>query len=63
MITVARDALAAPLARAETFYRHQIMLRGRQMSKLSHALASMMERVSLPAEISLIIDIDPVNLA
>src|SRR5207302_1330416 len=30
----------APLARAETFYRYQLMLRTRAMTKLSHAIAT-----------------------
>ena len=53
----------APLLRAETFYRHQIMLRTRQMSKLSHLLAKQLETLKLPEDISLVVDIDPVNLA
>lgn len=53
----------APLLRAETFYRHQIMLRTRQMSKLSHLLAKLTETLKLPEDISLVADIDPVNLA
>ncbi|MDQ6630840.1 MAG: primosomal protein N', partial [Verrucomicrobiota bacterium] len=53
----------APLARAETFFRYQIMLRTKQMTKLSHTLAKMQESLSLPDEVSMTIDIDPVNLA
>ena len=53
----------APLARAETFYRHQIMLRTRQMSRLSLLLAAFSSKLAWPEEISMTIDIDPVNLA
>ena len=53
----------APLARAETFYRYQIMLRTRQMSRLSLILATFSSGLSWPDEISMTIDIDPVNLA
>jgi primosomal protein N' (replication factor Y) len=53
----------APLARAESHYRYQIMLRTRQMTKLSQHLAKMAETLALPDDISLAIDIDPVNLA
>ncbi|MBI3851423.1 MAG: primosomal protein N' [Verrucomicrobia bacterium] len=53
----------APLARAETYYRYQIMLRTRQMTKLSQHLAKLMESLALPEDISLTVDIDPVNLA
>jgi primosomal protein N' (replication factor Y) len=52
----------APLARAETFYRYQIMLRTRQMSRLSKQLADLRETLTLPEDVSLIVDIDPVNL-
>ena len=53
----------SPLLQAKTFYRHQIMLRTRQMSKLSHLLAQQLETLKLPEDISLVVDIDPVNLA
>jgi primosomal protein N' (replication factor Y) len=53
----------APLARAETFYRYQIMLRTRQMSQLSRHLAKFIEALELPEEITLTVDIDPVDLA
>jgi primosomal protein N' (replication factor Y) len=53
----------APLLRAETFYRYQIMLRTRQMSKLSQQLAKLTETMKLPEDISLTVDIDPVNLS
>lgn len=53
----------APLARAESFYRYQIMLRVRQMSKLSAVLARLQDTTPLPEDITLTVDIDPVNLA
>ena len=53
----------APLLRAETYYRHQIMLRTRQMSTLSRHLAATTQALSLPTEVALSVDIDPVNLA
>jgi primosomal protein N' (replication factor Y) len=53
----------APLLRAETFYRYQIMLRARQMSKLSQSLGKLIETLALPDDVSLTVDIDPVNLA
>lgn len=52
----------SPLLRAETFYRYQIMLRTRQMTKLSQALAPMLAEMALPDDVSLVVDIDPVNL-
>jgi primosomal protein N' (replication factor Y) len=53
----------APLARAETFYRYQLMLRTRQMTALSKHLAKLIESLQLPDDVTLTVDIDPVNLA
>jgi len=52
----------APLLKAETYYRYQIMLRTRSMSKLSHALAKMVAGLTLPDEVTMAVDIDPVSL-
>jgi primosomal protein N' (replication factor Y) len=52
----------APLLRAETFYRYQIMLRTRAMSKLSQTLAKIIGTLALPDDVTLAVDIDPVNL-
>jgi primosomal protein N' (replication factor Y) (superfamily II helicase) len=52
----------APLMRAETYYRYQIMIRVGQMSRLSRQLAQVFESFGLPEELRLTIDIDPVNL-
>jgi len=52
----------APLLRAEQFYRYQIMLRTRAMTKLSQALAKIVQSLALPEDVSLTVDIDPVNL-
>ncbi|HXJ60363.1 MAG TPA: primosomal protein N' [Verrucomicrobiae bacterium] len=53
----------APLARAESFYRYQIMLRTPQMTRLSRHLAHFIETLELPDEVTLTVDIDPVDLA
>jgi primosomal protein N' (replication factor Y) (superfamily II helicase) len=53
----------APLLRAETFYRYQIMLKTRQMSALSSRLVKIIENFSPPEDVSLTVDIDPVDLA
>jgi primosomal protein N' (replication factor Y) (superfamily II helicase) len=52
----------APLLRAETFYRYQIMLRTRRMSAMSKHLAELTQRLSLPEDVTLTVDIDPVAL-
>jgi primosomal protein N' (replication factor Y) len=53
----------APLLRAETFYRYQIMLRTERMTTLSSQLARLTHTLSLPADVGLAVDIDPVDLA
>ena len=52
----------APSLRAETFYRYQLMLRTGRMSELSRQLAGIATRLSFPDDVTLTIDIDPVNL-
>jgi len=52
----------APVLRAETFYRYQIMLRARRMSEISRRLAQLTQTLVLPEEVSLAVDIDPVDL-
>ena len=52
----------APLLRAETYYRHQIMLRVQRMPPLSKRLAQIVPSFTLPDDVSLSIDIDPVDL-
>jgi primosomal protein N' len=52
----------APLARAETKFRYQLMLRTKQMSKLSHRLADLNKNIALADDVAMMIDVDPVNL-
>ena len=52
----------APLLRAETFYRYQLMLRTRQMPRVSKVLGRLLETVELPEDVTLTVDIDPVSL-
>jgi primosomal protein N' (replication factor Y) len=52
----------APLVRAESHFRHQIMLRTVAMSRLSTDLGSLVAEWPLPEDLQLMVDIDPVNL-
>jgi len=52
----------APLARAETYYRYQLMLRTRQMTRLSRSLEGLLAKLELPEDVSLAVDVDPVSL-
>jgi primosomal protein N' (replication factor Y) len=60
---VIQGPAAAPLARAESFYRYQIMLRTRQMAAASRTLANLIDGLGLPDDVQLSADIDPVDLA
>jgi primosomal protein N' (replication factor Y) (superfamily II helicase) len=53
----------APLLRAESYYRYQIMLRAARMSSLSQRLAGLTQTFALPEDVTLSVDIDPVDLA
>jgi len=53
----------APLLRAETFYRYQLMLRVPQMPELSRRLAKLLTDLVLPDEVTASVDIDPVSLS
>ncbi len=52
----------APLAKAESFYRYQIMLRTRAMSRLASLLDPWASQLELPDDIRLTLDVDPVDL-
>lgn len=51
----------APLLRAETFYRYQIMLRTARMTPLSRLLGKLSSALTLPEDITLVVDVDPVG--
>ena len=53
----------SPLLRAESYYRYQLMLRTGQMSALSRLLAPIATALTLPDDVTLTVDIDPVNLS
>jgi primosomal protein N' (replication factor Y) len=53
----------APLVKAESFYRYHIMLRTRAMSRLSQLLAQITIGLTLPDDVTLTVDIDPVDLS
>jgi len=52
----------APLMRADTYYRFQIMLRAEKMTALSRKLSELTQALVLPDDVSLSVDIDPVDL-
>ena len=52
----------APLLRAENYYRYQIMLRTGAMSRLSRELAKLVQTITFPDDVTMLVDIDPVDL-
>jgi primosomal protein N' len=55
-------ATPSPLEKAKSLFRYQIMLRTRRMSVLSRRLAELAKASPLPDDITMTIDIDPVDL-
>ena len=53
----------APLLRAENYYRHQILLRTRAMSRLSRELAGTIQKLTFPDDVTMAVDIDPVSMS
>jgi primosomal protein N' (replication factor Y) (superfamily II helicase) len=53
----------APLLRAETYYRYQMMLRVQKMSAVSRKLDEVARGLQLPEDVMLAVDIDPVGWA
>ncbi len=52
----------APLLRAETYYRYQIMVRVQRMKALSQGLAAVLGGMVLPEDVTLVVDVDPVGM-
>ncbi len=52
----------APLLKAQNFFRYHLMLRSRAMARVSGLLAPCIERIRLPDDVQLTVDIDPVNM-
>ena len=52
----------APLLKAENYFRYQIMLRGQNMPRLSRYLSGLQEKMKMPEDIAMTVDIDPMNL-
>jgi primosomal protein N' (replication factor Y) (superfamily II helicase) len=53
----------APLLKAETFFRYQLMLRTKRMPTASRLLAEAFKKIKLPEGVSMLVDVDPANLA
>jgi len=61
--TVVAGPAPAPLLRAESFYRYQVMIRTPNMAVLSRKLAAKREALQTPDDVRLVIDIDPMTMS
>jgi len=53
----------APLVRAQSYYRYQLMLRTPHMVPLGRKLAELVQAQVLPEDVILTVDVDPVDLS
>jgi len=60
---IVKGPVPAPLERAETYYRFQITLQTQRMSQLSEQLTRLLAALVLPEDVTLAVDIDPVDLS
>ena len=61
--TIVAGPAPAPLLRAESFYRYQVMIRTGNMAALSRKLSAKAKALKTPDDIRLVIDIDPLTLS
>lgn len=60
--TTLSEPAPAPLERLKGFYRFQILLRNRSSLKLSRAIKATLEKLTLPSDVFVAVDIDPYQL-
>lgn len=53
----------APLLKAESFFRYQLMLRTRRMPTVSRLLNAILQKIKLPDDVTLVVDVDPMSLS
>ncbi len=53
----------APLLKAETFFRHQLMVRSARMTAVSRILNQTLGRLKLPEGVSMVTDVDALSLS
>jgi primosomal protein N' (replication factor Y) (superfamily II helicase) len=55
-------AVPSPIERAKGFYRYQILLRTKLIRRLSGAVRSIIDKLTLPEEVRVVVDVDPYQL-
>jgi primosomal protein N' (replication factor Y) (superfamily II helicase) len=57
------DAVPSPLLRAEDQFRFQLMMRAKSTRRINDHLRAVLEKMTFPREVTVVIDVDPYNLA
>ena len=60
--TTLHPAVPAPIERTKSYYRFQILLRTRNAKRLSARIKQVLERLTLPDEAQVTVDVDPYHL-
>jgi primosomal protein N' (replication factor Y) (superfamily II helicase) len=60
--TTLHPAVPAPIERTKTYYRFQILLRTRRAKPLSVHIKEVLDRLTLPDEVQVAVDVDPYHL-
>lgn len=59
---VVGEAVPAPLEKAKTYFRFQVSLRGSSSQKLSRLTRSVLDALTMPEDVFVAVDIDPLHL-
>jgi primosomal protein N' (replication factor Y) len=60
--TTLHPAVPAPIERTKSYYRFQILLRTRNTKRLSANIKQILDRLTLPEDVHLAVDVDPYHL-
>jgi primosomal protein N' (replication factor Y) (superfamily II helicase) len=60
--TTLHPAVPAPIERTKSYYRFQILLRTRHAKRLSVLIKEVLQRLTLPDEVHVAVDVDPYHL-
>jgi primosomal protein N' (replication factor Y) len=60
--TTLNEPAPAPLEKSHGFYRYQLLLRSRQILRLSRALRGVLDKLTFPEDVMVTVDVDPYQL-
>jgi primosomal protein N' (replication factor Y) (superfamily II helicase) len=61
-LTTLHPAVPAPIERTKSYYRFQILLRTRNTRRLSATVKEVLDRLTLPEDVHVAVDVDPYHL-